>query len=458
MATYSLSTNGDTSILQDPTYANTNYGNLTVLQIGRWSSGYSMRALCAFDFSSISSSEVCDSAILSLWLNHDYSSNDCTWKVYRVKRQWLEMQATWNQYISGASWQTAGAMGANDIDLTELGTSSTISASATAGTEIQISLNTAEVQKMYDGTYPNYGFLIKATSETSVNLWYVYSLQAGTNIPKITIETHLTDFRSRTFQPSLFDNHMFDGEPQSNYSTATVRGIGSYLEGSGYRVRGLFIWDFTPIYPTETCLSATMSLWVYSNYLSSGSDLWNVYRLKRDWMNAQSCWNNYTSGSAWETAGATGGSDIDITELGSVYISASATAGTEIQISLNTAEVQKMYDGTYPNYGFLIKATSEYTDINNYVGIYSNNYATTSKTPKLYLYTQASGSEVYDAYTKALLHFDGTNNSYYFRDEIQNNWTAYRYPSTSGSGAIIKTDQYKFGTASGYFAGSALGD
>jgi hypothetical protein len=65
----------------------------------------------------------------------------------------------------------------------------------------------------------------------------------------------------------------------------------------------------------------------------------------------------------------------------------------------------------------------------------------------------ANATGTYDSYTMAMLHFDSPNNSYTFKDEIGNHWTPYRYPSISGSGAIIKTDQYKFGTGSGYFEG-----
>lgn len=42
--------------------------------------------------------------------------------------------------------------------------------------------------------------------------------------------------------------------------------------------------------------------------------------------------------------------------------------------------------------------------------------------------------------TNALLHFDGTNNTATFTDEIGNTWTA-------GGGAVIDTSQKKFGTA-----------
>jgi hypothetical protein len=52
-----------------------------------------------------------------------------------------------------------------------------------------------------------------------------------------------------------------------------------------------------------------------------------------------------------------------------------------------------------------------------------------------------------DAYTKALLHMDGTDASTTFTDESGKTWTR------SGD-AQIDTDQYKFETASGKFDGS----
>lgn len=45
-----------------------------------------------------------------------------TYEAYEMKRTWSETQATWNQYATGAAWQTAGALGANDRGSTPLGT------------------------------------------------------------------------------------------------------------------------------------------------------------------------------------------------------------------------------------------------------------------------------------------------------------------------------------------------
>ena len=52
-----------------------------------------------------------------------------------------------------------------------------------------------------------------------------------------------------------------------------------------------------------------------------------------------------------------------------------------------------------------------------------------------------------DAYTKSLLHFDGTDASTTFTDESGKTWTAH-------GNAQIDTAQSVFGGASGYFDGS----
>jgi len=67
-----------------------------------------------------------------------------------------------------------------------------------------------------------------------------------------------------------------------------------------------------------------------------------------------------------------------------------------------------------------------------------------SKGDRYIVGTEGSGSGI-DEYTKLMLHCNGINDSTTFTDEIGK--------TISRSGALIKTAQYKFGEASGYFAG-----
>src|SRR5512147_1903202 len=55
------------------------------------------------------------SATLSIYLNSVvFASNSAAIGVYRLKREWVEDQVTWNIYSTGNSWATAGGFGSDD--------------------------------------------------------------------------------------------------------------------------------------------------------------------------------------------------------------------------------------------------------------------------------------------------------------------------------------------------------
>ena len=72
------------------------------------------RSLIKFDLSSIPSNATITSATLSLWTDADFSDNDRTIRVYRLKVPFNESQATWNEASTGTSWQSPSASGTND--------------------------------------------------------------------------------------------------------------------------------------------------------------------------------------------------------------------------------------------------------------------------------------------------------------------------------------------------------
>ncbi|MEM3381428.1 MAG: DNRLRE domain-containing protein, partial [Candidatus Bathyarchaeia archaeon] len=77
--------------------------------------------------------------------------------VYRVTKDWAEMEATWKAYKSGNNWDTEGG----DYT-TEGGSSSTVPANLKQWMIWDV---TAIVKAWIEGGKPNYGFIIKLEQE-----------------------------------------------------------------------------------------------------------------------------------------------------------------------------------------------------------------------------------------------------------------------------------------------------
>lgn len=158
----------DTSLSQiNP---NTNYGGDALLYIGESNVATNKRrGLIKFDLSSIPSNAIISSVVLSLWVVADVSSNARDYKLYRVLRDWVETQATWNIWKTSNNWTTAGCgSDGNDADLSTVWATCSFTATETDNTEKQFVLDAtglAEFTKWVDGTNPNYGWLIKPDTE-----------------------------------------------------------------------------------------------------------------------------------------------------------------------------------------------------------------------------------------------------------------------------------------------------
>ncbi len=96
------------------------------------------------------------SATLSLYKIWGPVTGDSTFKASRFLKNWDEMQATWTQATSGVSWQTAGAMGSQDVAATPDG-------QGTVATDINIWLNidvTSGVQAFAANPASNFGWKV----------------------------------------------------------------------------------------------------------------------------------------------------------------------------------------------------------------------------------------------------------------------------------------------------------
>ncbi len=101
----------------------------------------------------------------------------------------------------------------------------------------------------------------------------------------------------------LFDGAYEAWDPNTNYS-GTSRPQGR-TDGAGAPVQTLFKCDLTSIPFTALITAATLTLEIGDTSAATNS----VYALSRAWVPSQVTWNQFATGSPWQTPGAQGGSD-----------------------------------------------------------------------------------------------------------------------------------------------------
>lgn len=165
------------------TSADTNFStgaNGSVLQSGDFGTSQVNRFLIKWDLSSVPTNAVVSGGTLSLWVNAEFSDNTRVVELFRVKRAWVESEATWNKFsTAGGSWSTAGAGDTtNDREGTSVG-SATVTSTQNPGDKIDIPLVAGALQDLVSGAFTNNGWLFKVQTEGGDNVVYKSSNDAG---------------------------------------------------------------------------------------------------------------------------------------------------------------------------------------------------------------------------------------------------------------------------------------
>jgi len=187
MATTSIYVAEDTVLNDDN--PNTNYSAEEYLIVGELNDGVNQfrRSILKPSFTGIPTGAVFSTATLNLTVRTDKTGNDRYMYAYRVLRPVTISQATWNKYNSTSSWTTAGCDAAgNDYDSSAFG-NCLCPAAPTIGSVISMSLSASEMQKFFNGTYSNYGLLLKMDTEYQDATYYYSREDSGGRYPYLTI-------------------------------------------------------------------------------------------------------------------------------------------------------------------------------------------------------------------------------------------------------------------------------
>jgi hypothetical protein len=182
------------------------------------------------------------------------------------------------------------------------------------------------------------------------------------------------------------DTPLNSSAPTTNYSTSVTIWAGESYAGS-LIARSLIKFSEIGNFLIDPDLMGFQVSEAYLYLTVSADDSFNarncdIFRVLVDWDEAVATWNIRKAATNWGAAGLLAGTDYNSTAIASTSFSASETAGIVKSFSLDVPTIQAMIDGTYPNYGFLIKMQ---TEINDEYLFHSSNSATPDFAPILYL-------------------------------------------------------------------------
>ena len=248
------------------------------------------RSLLQFDLSSIPTGVLITSATLTLTFAEDgnyRATNSRTARVYRVLRNWVESEATWNIYSTGNNWGTAGcANTSTDRGATDIGTAS-FSTGNSANETVVFTLNAANIQEMIGGgSFTNNGFLIKVDTESDDLFYFCSSGEATESYrPKLTItyrSRSLAELRPQTNLVALWplngDSNDFSGNNYHGIDTAMSYvsnfakfGLGGSFNGSSSKI---VISDTAALKPTT---AFSILGWIKTGYFAATQTIFQSY-------------------------------------------------------------------------------------------------------------------------------------------------------------------------------------
>lgn len=169
----------------------TNYGSSSTMETTKWSAGDYTHSVIAFTgLSNITGPVTVNDAKVSLRLTDELNLITQTISMYRLLRNWVEGEVTWDDYSTSNAWQTAGGTGANDRSGTVSATASIGSGPALqyydfTGTQID-----TDVENMINGSVSNYGWHDERTDGGAGGYYLTWATSEGTDgqRPYLTVD------------------------------------------------------------------------------------------------------------------------------------------------------------------------------------------------------------------------------------------------------------------------------
>lgn len=212
---------------------NTNYEGVGTLYCGHFLAGAQtariLFTLDTFEIPEIPANAEIRQVGLELYLMNSALSNNATvLQVFRLKRDWVDVEATWNEYEAGSAWSTPGAFGVDDCEQTPIASCNLAANEADGWKRFVITTGATTWDELNTWMASGLNLLIRAQTESNNQYQFWSSDGAAVTLrPRIAI----TFWRER-FTPSISGVvYMFALDPGMGKSV--VDNAYSYMRANG---------------------------------------------------------------------------------------------------------------------------------------------------------------------------------------------------------------------------------
>ncbi|MEK6855757.1 MAG: DNRLRE domain-containing protein [Nanoarchaeota archaeon] len=212
----------------------------------------------------------------------------------------------------------------------------------------------------------------KRHGELTMGIQVILLVFAG--ILLLLFKSHMTGSVIYDYQPDSIqgvDSFMYENS-SSNFGSNTLIDVGKIANGR--ERRGLLYFDVSSIPPTDTVVSAFLSLYLmgFSNNSGYGNLTINAYKLTSSWNESNVNWYNTSAGVLWSVAGGDYSSLISSTNI------SNALGWYNFSI---TSAVRGWANGSSSNYGIILIASG--ASAGDFQEFYSSDYGTSSLRPRI---------------------------------------------------------------------------
>jgi hypothetical protein len=158
----------------------TNYGSDATMEVTKYAPGSHIHSVLKFTGLSNISGPVTVSAA-TLYLYNTGNAGNTTIEARALLRNWVEAQATWNNYSTGNAWGTAGGL-SDAVDRTTSASGSVLVSNTINGYySISSAQLAADVQAFINGTQSNYGWHIERQGTGNDTNFAIFRTSEGTD-------------------------------------------------------------------------------------------------------------------------------------------------------------------------------------------------------------------------------------------------------------------------------------